>query len=71
MHPTVGSGRGRIRLTLAGTVRLLDAVRSRVENLSSETLAIVVELNRQPVEGAQVTSTVVDGEPLRLGLTPV
>jgi isoleucyl-tRNA synthetase len=62
---------GRIRLTLAGAPRLLDAVRARVESLSSETLAIVVELDRQPVEGAEVSETVVDGEPLRLGLTPV
>jgi isoleucyl-tRNA synthetase len=60
---------GRILLTLAGAPRLLDAVRPRVEGLASETLAAAVELDREPANGAHVSDTTVDGEPLRLGVT--
>jgi len=59
---------GRIRLTLAGAPRLLDAVRPRSGELGRETLAISVELDQEPADGARVSETAVDGEPLRLGL---
>jgi isoleucyl-tRNA synthetase len=62
---------GRIRLTLAGSLRLLDAVRPRVEDLGREALAVEVTLDAAPVEGAQRREVSIDGEPLVIGLTPV
>jgi isoleucyl-tRNA synthetase len=60
---------GRIRLTLAGSSRLLDAVRPRVEDLSREALAVEITLDTAPVEGAHQREVGIDGEPLVVGLT--
>ena len=60
---------GRIRLTLAGEPRLLEAVRPRLDALAAETLATEVELDAEPAAGAHVTEAVIDGAPLRLGLS--
>jgi isoleucyl-tRNA synthetase len=60
---------GRIRLTLSGAPRLLDAVRPRVDQLSRETLAVEVGLGRPPAGGAHVRDVSIAGEPLTLGLT--
>ena len=62
---------GRIHLTLNGAPELLDALRSRVEELARETLAGEIVLDVGPVEGAHVREVSIDGEPLTLGLTPV
>jgi isoleucyl-tRNA synthetase len=62
---------GRIRLTLAGDERLLEAVRPRVDALARETLADDVQLGVGPPSGAQVSESRIDGEPLVLGLTSV
>ena len=59
---------GRIRLTLAGADRLLDAVRPRVEELGRETLAVQVRVGVPPAEGAHVHEATIEGDPLRLGL---
>jgi isoleucyl-tRNA synthetase len=59
---------GRIRLSLAGSERLLDAVRARRELLEAETLAVEVRLDAQPAPGAHVRELRIDGEPLTLGL---
>jgi isoleucyl-tRNA synthetase len=60
---------GRIRLTLAGDGRLLNAVRPRVEDLGRETLAVDVALDAPPVPGAHVREVTIDGESLTLGLS--
>jgi isoleucyl-tRNA synthetase len=60
----------RIRLSLDGTPRLLDAVRPRVEELGRETLAASVEL-APPAAGAQVREVRIDGDALTLGVAPV
>ncbi|MBW2269127.1 MAG: isoleucine--tRNA ligase [Deltaproteobacteria bacterium] len=62
---------GRIRLTLAGAERLLDAVRPRVDALARETLAVEVTFDAEPVPDARVSEARIDGEPLVLGLTLV
>jgi isoleucyl-tRNA synthetase len=59
---------GRIRLSLAGSARLLDAVRPRVEALARETLAVEVALGAEPAPGAARREVAIDGEPLVLGL---
>ncbi len=59
---------GRIRLTLDGAPRLLDAVRPRVEELGAETLAVKVEVGAPPAADARVSEVSIDGEPLTLGL---
>jgi len=61
---------GRIRLGLAGSPRLLDAVRPRLDQLADETLAVDVELDAQPAAGAEVRELQIDGEPLTLSLRP-
>jgi isoleucyl-tRNA synthetase len=60
---------GRIRLTLAGASRLLDAVRPRLDELAHDTLADEVTLDAAPRDGAHVSEVTIDGEPLTLGLT--
>jgi isoleucyl-tRNA synthetase len=60
---------GRIRLTLAGADRLLDAVRPRAEHLARETLALDIRLGSEPPAGAHVREAQIDGEALRIGLT--
>jgi isoleucyl-tRNA synthetase len=60
---------GRIRITLQGAPALLDAVRSRAEELGRETLAVEVRLDAPPDDGAHVSEATIDGEPLTLGLT--
>ena len=62
---------GRIRLSLAGSPTLLDAVRPRAEALGEETLAVEVVVGGDPVDGARVSEVTIDGEPLVLGLTLV
>jgi isoleucyl-tRNA synthetase len=62
---------GRIRLTLAGVPRLLDAVRPRVDELCRETLAVEVTLDAPPADAARVSEVSIDGEALTLGLTLV
>jgi isoleucyl-tRNA synthetase len=62
---------GRIRLSLDGSSRLIDAVRPRVAELESETLAVEVGLGVPPEEGAHVLESTVDGEALVLGLSRV
>jgi isoleucyl-tRNA synthetase len=62
---------GRIRLSVSGTPRLLDAVRPRVEKLSRETLAVEVAVGAAPAAGAHVSETTVDGDALTLGLISV
>jgi isoleucyl-tRNA synthetase len=59
----------RIRLTLAGAPRLVDAVRPRVEELGRETLSVDVALDAPPVSGAHVREAAIDGDSLTLGLT--
>jgi isoleucyl-tRNA synthetase len=59
----------RIRLTLAGADRILDAVRPRAEALARETLAIEVALDASPVSGAHVRDVAIDGDSLTVGLT--
>ena len=59
----------RIRLTLAGAARILDAVRPRAEVLARETLAVDVALDASPISGAHVRDVAIDGDPLTLGLT--
>jgi isoleucyl-tRNA synthetase len=58
----------RIRLTLAGSEVLLDAVRPRVDALARETLAVELQLDAAPERGAHVREVTIDGEALRLGL---
>jgi len=60
----------RIRLSLDGSPRLLRAVRPRVEALGRETLAVEVALDSPPPEAAHVRELTIDGQPLRLGLSP-
>ncbi|UCE85447.1 MAG: isoleucine--tRNA ligase, partial [Deltaproteobacteria bacterium] len=60
---------GRIRLTLAGAERLLDAVRPRADALASETLAVDVQIGAQPARGAHVRAVQIDGDRLEIGLT--
>jgi isoleucyl-tRNA synthetase len=60
---------GRIRLTLAAPPKLIDAVRSRVEELAREALAVEVSLGAAPTDGSHTREFAVDGEPLTLGLT--
>ncbi len=60
---------GRIRLTLAGNGRLLNAVRPRIEDLRRETLAVDVTLDAPPAPGAHVREVTIDGESLTLGLS--
>jgi isoleucyl-tRNA synthetase len=60
---------GRIRLTLAGDGRLLNAVRPRVEDLRRETLAVDVVLDAPPAAGVHVREVTIDGELLTLGLS--
>ena len=60
---------GRIRLTLAGDDGLLDAVRSRADELGRETLADSVDLGAPPASGAHVNDVQIDGRPLTLGLS--
>jgi isoleucyl-tRNA synthetase len=62
---------GRIRLTVRGSERLLEALRSRVDELARETLAVEVGLDGQPEAGASVRELSVDGEELVLGLARV
>ncbi len=59
---------GRIRLTLDGAPPLLDSVRSRVDLLSRETLAVDVSLDASPAGDAHVREVTIDGESLTLGL---
>jgi isoleucyl-tRNA synthetase len=58
----------RIRLTLDGAPRLLDAVRPRSRDLGDETLAVEVEIGAPPADGAHVSEVSIDGERLTLGL---
>ncbi|MDJ0849460.1 MAG: isoleucine--tRNA ligase [Myxococcota bacterium] len=60
---------GRIRLTLAGSPRLLDAVRPRVEQLGRDTLAVEIALDAPPADGAHRSEARIDGESLTLGLS--
>jgi isoleucyl-tRNA synthetase len=60
---------GRIRLSLAGADRLLDAVRPRVEELARETLAVDVAVGASPAACAHVREVAIDGASLTLGLT--
>ncbi len=62
---------GRIRLTLDGPERLVDAVRPRVDALAAEALATEVTLGASPPEGAHVSEARIEGETLVLGLTLV
>jgi isoleucyl-tRNA synthetase len=62
---------GRIRLTIAGAEHLIDAVRSHVEVLGRETLAVDVALGVEPPEGANLRQVTIEGEHLILGLTLV
>jgi isoleucyl-tRNA synthetase len=62
---------GRIRLTLAGSPLLLDAVRPRVALLARETLAQDVALGAAPRAGAEVRELAIDGESLTLSLERV
>jgi isoleucyl-tRNA synthetase len=62
---------GRIRLTLAGSARLIDAVRPYVEELGRETLAVEVALDTPAGEEAHVSQATIEGEALVLGLTLV
>jgi isoleucyl-tRNA synthetase len=62
---------GRIRLSLAGDARVLDAVRPRVEALARESLAAEVLLEREPAPGAHAREVEIDGGPLRIGLALV
>jgi isoleucyl-tRNA synthetase len=62
---------GRIRLSLAGAPRLLAAVRSRLDQLGRETLAVEIAVDEPPAPGAHVREAHVDGEALTLGLTLV
>jgi len=59
---------GRIRLTLDGADRLLDAVRPRAGDLGRETLAVDVRVGAPPEDGAHVSEATIEGELLRLGL---
>jgi isoleucyl-tRNA synthetase len=58
----------RIRLTVAGAPRLVDAVRPRLEELGRETLSVDVALDAPPAPGAHVREAVIDGDSLTLGL---
>ncbi|MGH0037569.1 MAG: class I tRNA ligase family protein [Myxococcota bacterium] len=60
---------GRIGLSIHGAERLVEAVRSRVQELGRETLADRIELDALPVDGAHVREVEIDGESLTLGLT--
>jgi isoleucyl-tRNA synthetase len=62
---------GRIRISLAGAERLLNAVRPRLDALARETLAVEVCLDTEPAPDARVSEASIDGEPLVLGLTLV
>jgi isoleucyl-tRNA synthetase len=59
---------GRIRLSLGGSPRLLDAVRPRIDALASETLALEVSLDASVPQREHQRDLVIDGEPLTLGL---
>ncbi len=61
----------RIRLSLDGTPRLLDAVRPRAEDLGRETLAVAVDVAAPPAAGAHVREVTIDGDSLTLGLSAV
>jgi isoleucyl-tRNA synthetase len=61
----------RIRLTLAGSSKLIDAVRPYAEELGRETLAVEVLLDTPASEEAHVSQATIDGESLILGLTLV
>jgi isoleucyl-tRNA synthetase len=62
---------GRIRLTLAGSSKLIDAVRPYAEELGRETLAVEVSLDTPASEEAHVSQVIIDGESLILGFTLV
>jgi isoleucyl-tRNA synthetase len=59
----------RIRLTLAASPKLLDAVRPRGEELGREALAVEVVLDTPPADGAHAREFTIEGETLTLGLT--
>ncbi len=61
----------RIRLSLAGAENVIEAVRSRVEHLSRETLAVEVKVGSLPDDGANVREVTIDRESLTIGLTQV
>ena len=61
---------GRIRLSLDGSSRLIDAVRPRSEELGRETLAVEVVFGVAPEDGAHVLEASIDGEALVVGLSP-
>jgi isoleucyl-tRNA synthetase len=58
----------RIRLSLDGASRLLDAVRPRLDQLARETLAVEVSLGSPPAANARASEASIEGEPLVLGL---
>ena len=62
---------GRIRLTLAGSEKLLAAVRPRLDQLGRDTLATEITLDAEPSAGAHTSQATIDGEPLTLGLSLV
>jgi isoleucyl-tRNA synthetase len=59
---------GRIRLTLDGSAKLLDAVRPRADALARETLALEVAVGAAAPAGAETRDVEIDGERLRIGL---
>jgi isoleucyl-tRNA synthetase len=58
----------RIRLTLSGGPRLMDAVRPRVVSLARDVLAEEVLLESNAAPDAHVRDTAIEGERLQLGL---
>jgi isoleucyl-tRNA synthetase len=62
---------GRIRLTLAGSAKLLAAVRPRRELLGRETLAVEVRVGAEPEPGSERREYAIDGETLTIGLARV
>jgi isoleucyl-tRNA synthetase len=58
----------RIRLSLSGDGRLMQAVRPRVDSLAREVLADEILFDSEAAIGAQVRDAVIDGENLKLGL---
>jgi isoleucyl-tRNA synthetase len=59
----------RIRLTLAASETLLDAMRPRIDEFSQEALAVDVALGAAPIAGAHRSEVSIDGEALTFGLT--
>ncbi len=59
----------RIRLTLSASETLLDAMRSRIDEFSLETLAVEVTLGADPIDAAHTSDVSIDGEALTFGLT--